>query len=99
MHRVRPKAEERKKMAKTKTTPKATPAKRGAPAEKKTAKQDDTPSALIAAARNAAFVSTDPAKALAHFTPLANAVSTDGLTPFNGSPLVMLSNVKKALAA
>ena len=52
----------------------------------------------VAAARAAAFVTDDPAAALEHFRPLAAGVSTVDLTPLNGAPLVMLANVKSALA-
>lgn len=52
----------------------------------------------IAAARAAAFVTDDPVAALDHFRPLAARVSTEGLAPLNGSPAVMLANVKSALA-
>lgn len=52
----------------------------------------------VSAARAAAFVTDDPSAALEHFRPLAATVSTADLETFKGVPLVMLANVKAALA-
>lgn len=63
------------------------------------AAHDPTVGDLVAAARAGAFVDTAPARCFEHFRPLAEAVPTDGLTPFRGAPLVMHGNVKRALVA
>lgn len=84
-----------KPKAAKKTTKKAALTKK-APANK-TKKVD--PKAIIAAARKAAFTDETPAKAFAHFRPLAEAVETEGLSPFTGEPLVMRANILTALRA
>lgn len=57
------------------------------------------PAALIAAARAAAFTNEAPAKAFAHFRPLAETVSTVDLPVFTGQPLLMRANILAALDA
>lgn len=54
---------------------------------------------IIERARTAAFSDKDPARAFAHFRPIAEAISTEGLAVFTGRPLVMLANVNAALVA
>lgn len=53
---------------------------------------------VIQRARDAAFTDMTPAKALAHFQPVAQRVATDDLAVFTGRPLLMLANVNTALA-
>jgi len=57
------------------------------------------PETIITAARAQAFTNESPQAAFAHFRPLAESVSTDGLQAFNGHPLLMRANVLAALAA
>ncbi|MBI4819461.1 MAG: hypothetical protein HY791_24530 [Deltaproteobacteria bacterium] len=57
------------------------------------------PEQIIEEARSAAFAEEDPASALEHFRPLAEAVNTEELPIFTGQPLVMLANVRAALKA
>lgn len=81
-------------------TAKKTP-KKSAPAKKPVAKGKKKldAKAVIAAARKAAFTDETPAKAFAHFRPLAEAVDASALTPFTGQPLLMRANVMTALRA
>jgi hypothetical protein len=59
----------------------------------------DTPAAIIAAARAAAFTDEAPSKAFAHFRPLAEKVPTADLAVFTGQPLLLRVNILTALAA
>ena len=58
-----------------------------------------TPAAIIAAARAAAFAEEAPAKAFAHFRPIAEQVATADLAVFTGQPLLLRANILTALAA
>ena len=53
----------------------------------------------IARAKASAFVDLDPARAFAHFRPLAEKEPTDGLLAFTGQPLLLRGNVVAALEA
>jgi hypothetical protein len=53
----------------------------------------------IPLARAAAFTTDSPAAAFEHFRAAAERVPAAGLPPFTGQPLVMLHNVRRALAA
>lgn len=55
------------------------------------------PAALIAAARESAFLDEAPERAFAHFRPLAEKVPADGLALFTGQALLMRANIKTAL--
>lgn len=72
---------------------------KSAPKSKPTPAQDPVSSAeaVIAAAQKQAFKDDHPARAFAHFQPLAAQVPTEGLVVFNGDPILMHANVKKAL--
>jgi len=66
-------------------------------AQKKAAKGD--PVAVIEAARAAAYKDEAPAKAFAHFKPLAEQVPTENLAVFTGQALLMRANIVSALEA
>lgn len=51
----------------------------------------------VAAARAAAFVTTNQAEAFAHFRPLAELVPTEGLSPSPGKLALVRSNITEAL--
>lgn len=54
---------------------------------------------LVALARKAAFVTTDPAAAFAHFRAEAEKVPVTGLSVFTGRAAIVQVNVQRALAA
>lgn len=70
-------------------------------AEKASSKKHKGKSAavIIAAARAAAFADEAPAKAFAHFRPIAEKVPTAELAVFTGQPLLLRANILTALAA
>ncbi len=72
-----------------------TPAAQGAPkGEAATEASNDD---LIQQARAEAFSDLTPQRAFEHFKPVATRQPVEGLTAFNGRPLVMFANVKAAL--
>jgi hypothetical protein len=86
-------------MARTKSSAKKPARAPRAPAPKSPAPRRALRADPVALARAAAFTTDSPAAALEHFRPAAGRVATEGLRPFTGQPLVMLHNVKAALAA
>lgn len=85
-----------KKNKATKVSDKATSKKRDDKAAKAAR---GTAAAIIAAARAAAFTDDTPAKAFAHFRPLAEQVETADLAVFTGQPLLLRANILTALDA
>jgi len=84
-------------MPETKKKKQKAATKSGKTKAKKAAALD--PVAVIAAAHEAAFTDEAPARAFAHFRPLAEAVATADLPVFTGQPLLMRANILAALEA